>query len=108
MNVLSRIQIKQVAYHFQFDKGLLTYFQGVAWPLKQACLEVVSSEGDQGLVNSKTVSVTTSPFNLTPRWDNCSGHLSSTVLIHHGMFVIKGLVASGTFILVKHPIFCFF
>ena len=52
----------------------------VAWPLKQACLEVVSSEGDQGLVNSKTVSVTTSPSNLTPRWDNCSGHLSSTVL----------------------------
>lgn len=80
----------------------------VAWPLKQACLEVVSSEGDQGLVNSKTVSVTTSPSNLTPRWDNCSGHLSSTVLFHHGMFVIKGLVASGTFILVKHPIFCFF
>ena len=30
MNVLSHIQIKQVAYHFQFDKGLLTYFQGVA------------------------------------------------------------------------------
>ena len=30
MNVVSHIQIKQVAYHFQFDKGLLTYFQGVA------------------------------------------------------------------------------
>ena len=75
MNVLSHIQIKQVAYHFQFDKGLLAYFQGVAW----AWLPDIWSKHawrwfvvrvTKGLVNSKTVSVTTSPSNLTPRWDN--------------------------------------
>lgn len=80
----------------------------VAWPLKQACLEVVSSEGDQGVSQFQDSSCNHQPFQPHSQMRQLFRAFVKSSINSPCMFVIKGLVASGTFILVKHPIFCLF